>query len=402
MPSDDDIKKAPDQRINNEQLNTIIEFEIDRLQKESMRPGWTAWALLGALASILWLIGSVLLDSKPNPKILMYLLLLMSLAIDSGWILFKSLAWNVKNKSNALRFRFADYIIAPLRYFIVVLLIRSLILLLLLSHVDGLVSSWSRYLVGAYLLAEIIIVSFVMFLSYSQLPLAQNISPIKKNSTMIIRILLVCLLFSSFLLFLLPLTQGSILPALVEWRISGLVIMGSVIILILSHPRVQSPLLETLISLRRELVFGANLESVFERIKIALEGLAVPDVLQLELSPLLHDYGMQKDILSKVEEYLLELQTLESISNRQLTESESQRIEELRKVTIDLMKEANNFSERIKISSKSFYRRANLLKSVHPDCKRELQPLYEKIELASESVGQQLKNVIETMKNFQN
>ena len=35
-------------------LEKLLEFEILRLQKEESRPGWSLWALLGGLATILF------------------------------------------------------------------------------------------------------------------------------------------------------------------------------------------------------------------------------------------------------------------------------------------------------------------------------------------------------------
>jgi hypothetical protein len=38
------------------ELIELLEFEIARIEKEQERPGWTKWALAGAVASCGWLL----------------------------------------------------------------------------------------------------------------------------------------------------------------------------------------------------------------------------------------------------------------------------------------------------------------------------------------------------------
>jgi len=81
----------------------------------------------------------------------------------------------------------------------------------------------------------------------------------------------------------LPLIRYSISPTLFEWRIAGLILSGTCVILILLRPKIKSPLLESLVTLRREIGLGKNFNDILERTIIALEGLSIPDIMQKEL-----------------------------------------------------------------------------------------------------------------------
>jgi hypothetical protein len=45
------------QTSNVELALNVIDFEIERIESEQSRPGWTLWAVYGTIASLLWLLG---------------------------------------------------------------------------------------------------------------------------------------------------------------------------------------------------------------------------------------------------------------------------------------------------------------------------------------------------------
>lgn len=53
-----DMEKETDEIIN-EQIIKSIDFELDLINKESARPGWTKWAIYGSFAAAVWLLVSL-------------------------------------------------------------------------------------------------------------------------------------------------------------------------------------------------------------------------------------------------------------------------------------------------------------------------------------------------------
>jgi len=60
-----------------------IDHEIDYLQKDIQRPGWTQWALVGSLAGLSWLILTELQNIVIFPKInISFSLIIISLLYE--------------------------------------------------------------------------------------------------------------------------------------------------------------------------------------------------------------------------------------------------------------------------------------------------------------------------------
>ena len=47
--------KPVDEQARINQLVQLLEFEIDQIRADERQPGWTRWAIFGALTSLTWL-----------------------------------------------------------------------------------------------------------------------------------------------------------------------------------------------------------------------------------------------------------------------------------------------------------------------------------------------------------
>jgi hypothetical protein len=65
--------------MKNREFNTFLDSEIENLRSEVERPGWTSWALTGALAALVWILISLVEQGNHSLKAVASLLLVISL-----------------------------------------------------------------------------------------------------------------------------------------------------------------------------------------------------------------------------------------------------------------------------------------------------------------------------------
>ena len=87
-----------------------LEFEIDRIRSREKESGWTIWALLGSLATVVWLLlGELKSEAVRWPNVLV-ILLVFSLLIANVSFLVGLVAQEKLPREKGRRFRFSHYL----------------------------------------------------------------------------------------------------------------------------------------------------------------------------------------------------------------------------------------------------------------------------------------------------
>jgi hypothetical protein len=367
-----------------DRLVELLEFEVDRIVAEESRPGWTAWALVGSLASALWLLASELESSVVNLQNVLFLFLTFSLAYDCIVRWLPSLIWWQGSPETTPRFRPSHIVLAQGRGATLLEIGRSIALVVIAAEIRPYVST--PYVVAVYVVyVAVILLGLVGFcMSFLEIP----VLPASGRVGWVARAML-AFLVGTGLLALLGLLgvfwRQAILPTVPEYRVGGLLLVIMSLLLVLAQRRPQTPVLRTLIGTRRNLVLGRiSLDSARRQTEIALMGLTTADVLQ-----------------HRVEELLAHLQHLDTHTEAMSKELQGARIAvgkddddaEISEVQWALIlavlqsgaKHLNSISEamqRLSSATTGLTSRASAYTKIYPEAAREIQPLLEKVNAA--------------------
>lgn len=116
-----------------EEFNRIIElleFEITQIRTEESQPGWTTWALLGGLATTLWLFALEIENHGANLQTTLFLFLVFSLTLDTLKLLHRLISPSSSFLKSAFRFQSAYSQLSQTRASILLDIARSVVLIL--------------------------------------------------------------------------------------------------------------------------------------------------------------------------------------------------------------------------------------------------------------------------------
>ena len=150
---DEDTQPSPNHQDSIKRLTALIEFEIERLHSQASQPGWTIWALLGALATIIWFLLSELGKNDLDLFVLSYLLLFIYLTIHFLWFIYQLFDYSPKPKSRISRFLIAEHDYGPFRRFYFFYILLSFILFSLLIRLRSLFPPFALFIFSTYLMS---------------------------------------------------------------------------------------------------------------------------------------------------------------------------------------------------------------------------------------------------------
>lgn len=122
----------------------FLECEISSRRSEAMRPGWTTWAILGAMASLLWLMFSVL-DTNEfiSWRNILYITLLLSVSFDFLFLLIRIFSSvEPKHLGSVRRFEYFENSIGS---FLVFILFRAGVLLILIHLLSPKINNFVEF-----------------------------------------------------------------------------------------------------------------------------------------------------------------------------------------------------------------------------------------------------------------
>jgi hypothetical protein len=272
-------------------LTDLLQFEITQIRSEESQPGWTPWALLGGLATTLWLLVNELENHVADIHTVCFLLVVFSLALSSITSLHSLASPRATALRSAFRFQSSRSVFSQTRSSILIEIGLSLTLIWFAKLFGSVVRS--PFLIAAYIyFASRVFAALGGFvLSFFSVPFT-DFPTSRQRKTMPFVFIVFGIGVAALIGFAKPLFEGVVLPSIYEYKIAGLLLAIVQIIRTLAKGKQNTPLLQTLINIRRSLGLGElQLEDAKQQIEIALEGMSVSDVLQDEIAKLLSYLG---------------------------------------------------------------------------------------------------------------
>ncbi len=269
-----------------EEIVNALDVEINHIRQEDQRPGWTTWTMLGALATVVWLILNEVDRIDFNFPNGLFLFLAISVTMDALTFFKGLVTYDPSPGRRKNRFYISSQLFTDNRSSLFLFLIRIALLL----YIGSLFHDWLRaptpiafflnYSIIWAAAAVILVLSFVGIpvpLSPAETPLGTTISAlfVVLWITIVIAFVEACLSHSSSL-------------NLTDYRFGGLLWSISFLLSNLVIGSNRPRLLDTLIELRRDLALGRiDVTSAIKQFDIALSGLQVSDLFQEQIKNVL-------------------------------------------------------------------------------------------------------------------
>ena len=169
--SDDARKSEPS---NPTMLFELLTEEIAAIEARSHRPGWTPWAIGGALASLTWLFLAEVEKGVASWHNVFLTFLALSLVVDAVFHLSRHLVPSGGVRPQDDRFSYLDDTLGCDRIFLSTLLLRSMAVLTVSYHIPPVVPGWLLLTTRTYLYLLIVILLMATLLSILHLPFPRN------------------------------------------------------------------------------------------------------------------------------------------------------------------------------------------------------------------------------------
>ena len=280
-----------------------LDFEIENILSQEKRPGWTMWALIGSLAAVSWLFLDELETTIFNPHSVLPLVLILHLIYDSGIFTTRILSLD-HNVDRLWKFRFSHHDLGDSRLGLLFVLIRQATLVFIATYSMGPV--WLPFGYFVCIFYGVIGLFFLLFfiLSFLRLPLPtyQKNIPLKGY---IISILIIAGIVLSTVGYFIGNYSLHGPFSISEYRISILIFAIVYIFSMLLKKHNRSPMLFSLIRVRRDLAFNKiDTQVAIQQANIALTGMDVSQILQDEIQKML---GYLDEIVAENKEIVTKL-----------------------------------------------------------------------------------------------
>jgi hypothetical protein len=306
--------------MNKEEFNTLLSFEIDHLRSEIQRPGWTTWAITGAMAALVWVLITLVEEGGYSLRTVASLLLVIWLLHISYNFIKGYINENPPSHSSGGRFM-PTYMVSANRLGIILGLAQFVFLLIV-------VKMFSTELGSLATIISYAAVSILLFFAFAALVVSIARFPIPLNtknnlSSAILPIvcsilMLVSVWYHSRFLWISPggTTVYDVRFALV---IAAIFYLTSRVV---SVPR-GALTLDVLTSIRREFLLGRiELDIAVRQADIALVGMRASDLLENFVAKLLSLYSDISAEFNKSTALLNQMEKLQSeIKEQPLAES---------------------------------------------------------------------------------
>lgn len=264
-------------------LLELVDWEIDAKRAESERPGWTKWAIFGSLATVAW----VFLSSLGAQGVAW-----RTVAVHAAglWMLADLLQWGLRlighrspmNQTLVLR----STVLAHSRTQLILECLRTALLLLIV--VTTMPFTWKPSMATAevFYASESVLLLASTAVSFVRLPL-----PIPRETGRLSWLRLTPLVPVGLLAVTavggpMPVLSSALAGTnLPELRLACLMVAAYYLVLLAARDAAHYPLLNELLSLRRNLALGRiDLDSGRKQLDLTISGLRIADVMEKEVS----------------------------------------------------------------------------------------------------------------------
>lgn len=262
---------------NFQSLIHFLDSEIEFIKDRRQQPGWTKWAINGSLATSFWLLLNELEKTKiPSLITIIQCLILFSLLSDLIFSLRNILLESESNYEVTGRF-FISNQLAKSRLTLVLIFIRYIFILLFinLSNYTFLGASLVGYIINGWFAFAYFI---ALVLSFLNIPIPNKMKQTGSKINFLLIITMFATGYTTSLYLYNLFGQPEIITGI---RIGGLVATIYYLLILISKISIKSPLMESLVNIRRELSLGhLEYQTAVEQVDIVVAGLKISDVLQ--------------------------------------------------------------------------------------------------------------------------
>lgn len=269
---------------------TLLDAEIEDVRSEYERPGWTKWALLGAIGSALWLIAEIVEQGGFQATNVAILFLVFSLLSDALLFLLGLLEPSQARSTGEGRFRLANRWLG----------MNRAALLLALGHVIAVIviayssrAYFFRPLAATvhvvYVVYGVSALGLVVLLAVSWFPYPIPRASVKTPLSAIYPLAMVLgSLMAAAACGYRVFTETPTKELVKDSRIAALLLVLYYLLHTLAKLRRPTAILDSLITTRRDVVLERiEIDTAIHQIDIALAGLQVSDVLHEDIRGLL-------------------------------------------------------------------------------------------------------------------
>jgi hypothetical protein len=260
----------------------VLDSEISNIRDTETRQGWTSWGLVGGIIGALWLLSDEFKQGKLQLEVVCTSVLLFSTLIDAiRWIVFL-LSQRQTVKEETARFRWSNELFAGSELVFIIEIVRS-IGLLVLAYIFA--SSWWLSTVGISVAYGwyILLATSWLILSVTEFPIRERMT--KLGATFILLFIIPSIISFVSLLSIAPQPIGEVTA---NYRVGGLLVAISYLIALLAVVTKESPILQSLARLRRNIAFNRlDPDAAVQQAEIAISGTSVADSVQREVNSIL-------------------------------------------------------------------------------------------------------------------
>lgn len=363
-----------------DRLIHFLEYEISSRRSEAMRPGWTTWAILGAIASLLWLMSSVLDTNKSiSWDNIFYITLLLSVSSDFLFLLSRILSSvGPKHLGSVRRFKYFENYIGS---FLVFILFRAGILLILIHLLSPKINNFIEFFCWLFLGLSLIQILLLLAVYYLQVPISTNPNPRFK--------------WASYIYVMVWLTSGGLatvgliviiyskvlVPSIPEWRIGFIIFALSLLVLIYSHSKPISRLLLQLDDIRQKLSLGQiDLNRAKQQIDLIIHGLTLSDILQSNINDILVSLNTMQNIYEKYDSELRLIEKFIDIPTEKLNKEEKTTVDAVLRSLIERTNEILSAKQSLLKNKTKLDRRISFFYGMSKDIAPDIENLFEEID----------------------
>lgn len=389
--------------LNDPEIDRVIhflEYEINSRRSEATRPGWTTWAILGAIASLLWLMFSVLdINESISWFNIFYITFLLSISLDFFFLLNAFLSSvGFKKFERAGRFKQFDNYMGS---YLALLFLRTGVLLIFVHWISQKLNIFVEFFCWSFLVINLIQTLILLVLFYFQIPTPTSPNPKFKVFSYLWHIIWLAFGGIATIGLIGIIYSKALVPLIPEWRIGFIIFSLSLLILILFRSKAIPILLLQLDDIRRKLSLGKlHLNRAKQQIDLVMHGLALSDILQSKINDVLVSFYTVQNIYEKynselkiIEKFIdtpsEKLNKEENITLNAILNSSLNRQNEIKSETQTLSKNKAKLSRRIGF----FY---GMSKDIAPDIEKLMKEINEetnKLNNVTEKAFDRLKKL---------
>jgi hypothetical protein len=358
-------------------LADAIGFEIDSIHRRVNHAGWTAWALVGALAAIAWIVSTELREFVVQETELLLVVVMMIMGFNSLECLVYALQPSVA-RGGGVRLRMFDTGFAGDRLVAVFLAVLGAVMAVAM-FVHKFHSTGALFAPAYWYGFVSLVAASVLLLSFLRIPV------VVRNPNAVIK----CIALGSGIL----LAIGAVSLASVALqrgvdlnhiRLGGLCAAAVVVVFFLLKQLTISPLLETLIQLRRDLMTGrVSLPACRERFEIAVLGMEAAGVVQDDVSECLAIYKHMSEIQDGTQERLTAIRSKFDTDKNQRVLCEAALSSASVAVSV-----INSYGKRADNALRKLQAKATSLKRIASQSAQDLDALIRRVEEQREKIAE--------------